>query len=370
MRSHHFYKSFFLISEESGRSSFLVFAFGTGMWSYSRVYLPEGLATLLGMISVFCVLLNFRSEPSARKFKPIFLAFASGIALGLMYTVDNMGLFFALPLLLVFLVRRKLESAVAILWGLFFGMTPFAYYDLMTTGNVFTPPYGLAIFGGVPPSAYSISNFLPGLYSLILSPQSGLLLYSPVVLVCAFLLRRMSKYHATETRLFAAIFLFTLIPFALQDPTTYLHNTLGPSELILGLPYLLLLGVAIERYTRSGIVIIIAAILGILGVTVNGIVALTTPVINPLISNASSGGSLSTFLQTNLQLFQVGQFSAWWEPFQQAEIFAYLVLGFPVFILIVYSTDLFVHRREYYNPPPNSGTEESRGPLVETRPGS
>ncbi len=326
----------------------ILFAFGTGMWIYSRVYLPEGLATLLGMVAVYCVLAGLRSPPGERSY-PLLLALSSGIALGLMYTVDNMGIFFLPPLIIFLLASRRLYSAGSLIGGFILGAIPFAYYDLSTTGGLFTAPYGLGILGGIPQTAYSLGNLLPGLYELLLSPQSGLLLFSPVVLVSLVATSgpvRARLFAGGSAPLFIALFLFTLIPFALQNPTTYLHNTLGPSELILGVPYLLLLGSGLERLDRMRTRIIAAAILGFFSFMVNGIVTLTTPVVNPLLGGALSDGSPYSFLQANVQLFQIGGFSAWWSQFQQASLFAYFVLAFPVFVLLVYSVDILRNHRK------------------------
>ena len=324
-------------------SSFLalIFAFATGMWIYSRVYLPEGLATLLGMVSVYCILVGSPRRENAKSY-PILVPLSSGIALGLMYTVDNMGIFFLPPLILFLVGKRKLISIVSFLEGFALGAIPFAYYDISTTGNLFSAPYGLGIFGGVPASAYAPANLLSGIFTLLISPQSGLFLFSPVVLVAIIASRRFVKERVDIAALFIALFLFTIIPFALQNSTTYLHNIIGPSELILGLPYLLLLGIGIEG---SRVEIVVATSLGIFSFIVNGIATLTAPIINPVLENPSAGGSLSAFLQTDVQLYQIGRFSAWWAPFQQASLFAYLILAFPIFVLLVYSVDLYIHRR-------------------------
>lgn len=327
-------------------SSFLamLFAFGTGMWIYSRVYLPEGLATLLGMGSVYCILVVSQPRGNAKSY-PILLPLSSGVALGLMYTVDNMGIFFLPPLVLFLFAKKKLIPTVSFLEGFVLGATPFAYYDISTTGNLFTAPYGLGIFGGVPAAAYAYSNLLSGFFGLLISPMSGLFLFSPFLLVMIIASRRFVRERFDIAALFIALFIFTIVPFALQNPSTYLHNIIGPSELILGLPYLLLLGIQVGRIKGSRVEIAVATSLGIFSFIVNGIAALTAPIINPVLGNPSSGGSLSSFLQTDVQLFQIGRFSAWWAPFPQAILFAYLIMAFPIFVLLVYSADLYVHRR-------------------------
>ncbi len=177
----------------------LVFTFGTSMWLYSRIYLPEGLATLLGISSVYFAMRSSRSseEDNTPPKRTVYLSFyLSGILLGLAVFVDNMAAFLVVPIAIYITLHREsiidgIKSRAArlpvFIAGLMVGSIPIWYYDAITTGNIFSAPYGLPIIGGVPPSAYENGGLIQGLYQLILSPQSGLLLFTP------FLQRRMKS---------------------------------------------------------------------------------------------------------------------------------------------------------------------------------
>jgi hypothetical protein len=264
---------FFSITRRSSSFIALVFAFGTGMWVYSRLYLPEALATLLGIAAVYFTLLATRAMTTATtplklngelEYRRGIIMFStvSGILLALMFTVDNMAIFFGAVLISYLLVTAAFRNkdgrfsfAVLPLFitGLVLGFVPFMYYNFYTTGNILSPPYGFSsiLLGGVSSQAYgsNLCQFFIGLFRNIPSPQSGLFFFTPFVLISIVSFRSLLLCQHRQVDdflkkgfllLFLGLFLSILIPFSLQTSTTYLHNAVGPSEIILGVPYLLI----------------------------------------------------------------------------------------------------------------------------------
>ena len=387
-----------------GRSSILlslVFVFGTSMWIYSRMYLPEGLATLLGIASVYFLLRSFsfglpaRGEYSSAARRVAYPSlYLSGILLGLAIFVDNMSVFLVVPIAAYIALRQRGSGGLGLLHqrrrslplakltifilGLIVGSIPTWYYDAITTGSIFTAPYGNPIIGGVPSSAYE-SGLLQGLDRSILSPQGGLLLFTPFLIVSAAgiiiaaiekgLRRKLEEpakkiggdnngserleQEEVETprdetssaplSLFVGLFLAVLIPFSLQSQFTYLHNTIGPAELVLAVPYALFPSlVVMEKIMKAGkswwsMKVIIYA-LAILSMLINGIIALTDPINQLAYLPAGAGGSVSNpFLTTNLPLFLGQSYLTWWSFFQHPAAYACAVLVFPIVVFFIYA---------------------------------
>lgn len=180
----------------------IVFGFGTSIWFYSRIFLPEALATCIGLASVYCLLkahqmrtVNreeeepyFKGRRKVNALVPL-LTFTSGILLGVAGSVDNMTFFFLLPIFLYLIMgiwpprlSSKVASILSFMIGTLIGLTPTLAYDFFTTGNALTAPYGIPFIGGVQLSSYTF-NFAQGLYDALLSPASGLLLYTSFVVI-------------------------------------------------------------------------------------------------------------------------------------------------------------------------------------------
>jgi hypothetical protein len=333
-------------SERSATILSLVFAFGTSLWFYSRMYLPEALATFLGVLAVYCALRASAERPEGTKRvrEIVPFAFLSGLSLSLAVFADNMLIFFFVPifLYLVFRVRQpnamvKILSVPYFLAGTIIGFVPIAYYDYFTTGNIFSAPYGQVLLGGVQPSAYTL-QFGTGLYDLLLNPVSGLLFFTPFILVSLVGLYYFGKERTGESIFFAGMFLSALIPLALQSQTTYLHNTVGPSELIIGVPYLLLPAIGVlNRFRARSFWSILSCSLGATSILITGIIALTGPALGAAESFSTQSGS-NPLVSTNFPLFLQASYLTWWSFFAHPELYALLILIFPIVILIAYST--------------------------------
>ena len=332
----------------------LIFAFGTGLWLYSRIYLPESLAVTLGIASVYLILrAEFDEKGEVRlqgsipatgapSKKWIAAWTLSGMFLGLAIFVDNTSVFLSIPILLYLsfcrgtLLRAKtrLGSLITFISGLLVASIPTVYYNYATTGDAFRAPYGIPLLGGVQMSSYN-DNFFVGLYDLLLSPKSGLLLFSPFTVISLFGLVLSLRIIKSQTLFLTGLFLAILIPFSLQNAATYSHNTVGPSELILGIPYLLLLGIGVlDRFKNSRISLLIYA-LAIASIMINGIIALTDPVMLGIGSQLGAGAG-SPFLSTNLPLFVSGSYLTWWSFFRYAWVYAISIILFPVTVFIIY----------------------------------
>jgi 4-amino-4-deoxy-L-arabinose transferase-like glycosyltransferase len=354
-------------SERASAYLTFVFAFGSSLWIYSRIYLPDALATCLELASVYfllrahqaCVVaareqvLDNRDHNWRLRLKKeettgnvTVLTFLSGLFLGLTVFVDNMAIFFAVPLFLYLAFEiwppqatAKLATIFSFLIGAFIGFIPILGYDLTITGDSFKAPYGDPFIGGVPSSSYTF-NLGHGLYQALLSPASGLLLFTPFVFVSFFGLFYLWKERRSETLFLFGLFLSILLPVSLVTSSAYFFRTvIGPSELIISVPYILLPAISVlNRMKQISLASVFTYILGAASILMTGIIALTDPVLGP--SGAVSGVSgPSPLLSINIPLFLDHSFLTWWSFFNNSIIYAILVVAFP---LVLFSYWAFV----------------------------
>jgi 4-amino-4-deoxy-L-arabinose transferase-like glycosyltransferase len=358
-------------SERASAYLTLVFAFGTGLWIYSRIYLPEALATLLSLASVYCLLkarqycivgereqqeeaAPANNERFSGKLIPArmanltipLLTCLSGIFLGLATFVDNVAFFLVFPayLYLLFVIwppqlSTKLASLSSFILGALVGFVPVFAYDFLTTGNVLAAPYGNPFIGGVQPSSYTF-NLGQGLYEMLISPSSGLIIFTPFVLVSMAALYFYGREKLGESLFFVGLFISILLPVSLVSNSTYfVHNTVGPAELVLGVPYILIPGMTLLTRTKQiGLRYILMYISGLVSILTTGIIALTDPTVGPagVLSGASGPSPL---ISTNIPLLLDHSFLTWWSFFSYSILYAILIVVFP---LILFSYWAFV----------------------------
>ncbi len=355
---------FFKIAKMFGREKTaavlaVIFAFGTGLWLYSRIYLPEALASCLTLIAVYCVLRareiclvneskGIERDPWSKRSNLAVpsLTLAAGISLGLAVFVDNLTIFFALPLLAFLAIAvwppsaaSKVGSLFTFVLGLVIGFIPTLGYDLASTGNVFLAPYGIPFIGGLDPSGYTLSHFGQGLYELLLSPQSGLVFFTPFVLVSLVGLFYFTTQKPVESIFFVGLSASILVPMALAANSAYfLHNTIGPSDLVLAVPYMLLPAMSIlSRLRKFAWPSVPVYVLAIASILMTGIIALTDPVPGPAVTLSQVNGA-NPLLGINIPLFLDHSFLTWWSFFSNSIGYATLILIFPAVILLSYWT--------------------------------
>lgn len=337
----------------------IVFAFGTNLWIYSRIYLPEALATCLGLASVYCLLrahqdcvVSAREEEvrdqgylgQALRKKTIAtvpaLTFLSGLLLGITVFVDNVAFFFIIPIFLFLIfdiwppeASSKVSSIISFIVGTLISFIPIWAYDLATTGSVFNAPYGDPFIGGVPLSNYSF-NFGHGLYEALLSPGSGLILFTPFVLISLAGFYYLMRERLGESLFLIGLFVSVLVPISLLSESTYfLNNTIGPSELVIAMPYILLPAITVlTRMKQISLGSVLTYILAATSIVITGIIALTDPVPGPagVLSGANGASPLIT---TNIPLFVDHSFLTWWSFFNYPMLYAILILVFPLVLL-------------------------------------
>ena len=344
-------------SERASAFLTLVFAFGTSLWVYSRIYLPEALATCLGLAAVYC-LLSARQKvsqgevvdleagesndanPQPRSLRLPVSIFLSGLLLGITVFVDNVAIFFYVPIFLWVIfdvstleLSNKLANIFFLILGTFVGFIPILLYDIASTGNALSAPYGNPFIGGVQLSSYSLNFFGQGLYEILFSPASGLFLFTPFVLISVVGFYYLLRERLGESLLFLGLFTSILLPISLlSDSTYFLHNTIGPSEIVIAMPFILLPAITVlTRMKKLNLASITSYSLGAVSIVITGIIALTDPVLGP--TDALSGPNASPLLATNIPLFLDQSFLTWWSFFDHAIFYAILVLIFPVALL-------------------------------------
>jgi hypothetical protein len=345
----------------------IVFAFGTNLWIYSRIYMPEALTTCLVLASVYCVLRaqyktkTLRKEEGGEEFAPIpsgkkkksftgigkaaaGFTLLSGLLLGVAVFVDNVAIFLIVPIFLYLVIgissfpRRSIKAVciASFLIGSLVGFIPVWLYDIATTGSAFDSPYGNPFIGGVWPSSYSFNLVGHGLYEILLSPGSGLLFFTPFVFVAFIGIYYFTREIFGESIFFLGLFFSILIPISLiGDSTYFLHNTVGPSEIIIATPFILLPAMGVlkkKAKEKIGLVSLSSYLLAASSIAMTGIIVLTDPVLGPASELSGAGGS-SPLITTNIPLFVEQSFLTWWSFFDDPVVYAILVLIFPILIL-------------------------------------
>jgi 4-amino-4-deoxy-L-arabinose transferase-like glycosyltransferase len=348
-------------SEKSSAFLTIIFAFGTSLWIYSRIYLPEALATCLGLAAVYCVLRaqqlallgneethakhlgEYGTESWLKNRKAVLFAFLSGALLGIAVFVDNVAIFLIVPTsiyLTFFSIRSSGKSnralgIISFVGGTLLGLIPTWTYDIATTGNALSSPYGNPFIGGVSLSSYSFNFLGHGLYELLLSPGNGLLLFTPFAFVSLIALYYMIQESLADAILFLALFVSILLPISLVNSSTYfLQSPIGSSELVIAMPYILLPAVSLLNRTKKtlSLVSLLSYVLGASSIVITGVIALTDPVLG-LAAALSGSNNSSPLLTTNIPLFLHQSFLTWWSFFTDPIIYATLVLIFPLLIL-------------------------------------
>jgi hypothetical protein len=345
-------------SEKTAAVLTIVLAFGTGLWIYARIYLPEALATCLSLAVVYCILrsrqLSVLENSSSDGYGylrkrssltvPVLTLF-SGILLGLTVFVDNIAIFFIIPIFLYLVLcvwplsaASKVGSIFSFIFGCLIGFIPTWLYDLASTGNAFVAPYGLPFIGGVMPSNYEF-NFANGLYQLLLSPESGVLVFTPFALVSLVGFFFFLRQRRAESLLFFGLYASILVPMTLMASSTYyLHNTIGPGELVIAMPYILLPAIAIlGRARQLSIAGALIYVLAVASIVITGLIALTDPVLGPAATLSALGGA-SPVITINIPLFLHHSFLTWWSFFADSMVYALLILALPLVSLLIYST--------------------------------
>jgi hypothetical protein len=356
-----FYKSARLFGPERV-SAFLTisFAFGTSLWIYSRIYLPEALATCIGLASVYCVLrasqmcsairevgneeeIYSKKRPKVVNAVIPLLTFTSAILLGMAVFVDNMAIFFFVPIFFYVVLgiwppqlTSKLVSIFSFLIGTTIGLIPTLVYDFLTTGNAVTAPYGIPFIGGVQLSSYTL-HFGQGLYNALISPASGLILFTPFVMISLLGFFYLMRENLGEAFLFCGLYVSILIPVSLVSSSTYfLQNIVGPSELVIAMPFILLPAISLlNRMKMIGFGAVLSCILGVASILITGLIALTDPVLGPAGILSATGGA-SPVISTNIPLFLDHSFLTWWSFYQDSFFYAILMLAFPIVLLLSY----------------------------------
>ncbi len=144
--------------EEEGRTTALVFAFGTTVWATSQALYPQPVAVLFISFVVLC-LLKAEGTPA--------WAGRAGLPLGLAAAADPGATALAAVLFLGLAARWPRRSPFLFLWTL-----PGAAFWLLGASS---PTVG--------PSRTSVLE--PGLGGLLVSPAQGLLVFTPVAVVAA-----------------------------------------------------------------------------------------------------------------------------------------------------------------------------------------
>ena len=311
----------------------ILFIFGTNALSYAFTLTQHHISTTL----ILLALLNAVSERTFVKNILFGLLFAAG----LLMDIPN-GLMM-LPLAIYVLYRHisfseignkiKLSvklNIIALLIGLVALISVFAWYNFQTTGSLarFAQSIGRVDFTkeGVvqkrkesvkidpfeKKSYYNTRKQLNGLYILLISNERGWFYYSPIIVIGILGLIYSSRKKETKTLalLAVSIILFCFVSYAsFGDPWggwSFGSRYLIPASALVCAG----IGVAIQKYKKNYIFILIFLVLLVYSVSVNSLGAMTTSAIPPKVEAVALSTHIPYTYKYNLNLMEENKSSA------------------------------------------------------------
>jgi len=218
-------------------------AFGTIVWPFSTVLFEHDVAMLFSLLGVYCVLRLVKKHDAGSK--EYALVAAAGASIGIASTIEYLSALMIIPLLAFMVYRRKLNIFSGSLFGLTFIPGPILdlVYNQYVTGSplVFPEDLLVAAHGQSALSRFDPSQLLTVPIYNLLSPNRGLFLISPVLLLGVYGIVRM--YRSDKLRgdalLFISIFLLGLFPYSAWSDW-WGGYAFGPRFLIDVLPFLVI----------------------------------------------------------------------------------------------------------------------------------
>jgi hypothetical protein len=123
------------------------------------------------------------------------------------------------------------------------------------------------------------------------------------------------------------------VPISLViDSTYFFRSIVGPSELVIAVPYILSPAISVlNRLKQISLGSILSYILSAASIIMTGLIVLTDPVVGPARALSGVNGS-SPLFTTNLPLFIDHSFLTWWSFFNNSIMYAILIVVFPLLI--------------------------------------
>lgn len=255
---------FFLILRTYGLSSStsvivsLLFGFGTTVWSYSQTSLnvvPASLFILLGFY-FFRKFLNSSTNTSL---------ILSGASLGFGFLVRPDTILLIIPIFFYFLFisfnrSNKFKNFISFVIPLSSSYGIHKLIDYVRFGSESSNYIGTVSLTNNP--------ILLNAFGMLLSPGTGMLIFSPILLTCFFSFVHFFQKNKSECILFITI-IFAFLIFYGQSSTWHGLNSWGERYLFVITPFFLIpLGFSLEKFSTTKFKILLVC-LGSLGVFFN-----------------------------------------------------------------------------------------------------
>ncbi len=276
------------------------YAFATISWPFTTYFFQSDTSAMLNLFTVYFAL----------KGKPVF----SGVAAGTAFTVDYVNAVL-IPVILVYFLATRGRRALSFLIPTSMGLFLIGAYNATIFGN---PLASSEQVYQHTPSIFTKFSYplLNGLALNLISPERGLLIYCPILLLglLGFRIALRRRGYRKQAILFFACFLAVLIPYSMWvDPMG--GESFGPRFLISAIPFILIpAGFIIEEVSQTWFLALYAV-----GVGINGIGAMTKAIPQP---------SNFPFLDQTIPAFLRGELNAWWNGIfgQQYSIVTTIIL--------------------------------------------
>jgi len=304
----------FFCSERAAVFIAFAYAFSTIGWPFATYLFQSDVSALFVLLAVYFALNAVQSAEGSSQ-RPLRNFLLCGLAVGTALTVDYVdGIL--VPVFLGYLIiassgsiSTRIKGAAPFLLTSLIGVLLLAFYNYSSFGTFYTSSEQLyqhspGLFG-------DFSFFLPsGLFLNLFTPLRGLFLYSPIMAAGLFGIYKQFKSSSfNRNSLFVLlVFLAVVIPYSMFFRPEA-GNSFGPRYLIPAMPLLLLpIGSVIDDSTgkRTGAILWLLYLLYSVGVSINGLAALTTA-IPPTMQWFSS-----PLISDVFPALARGQLDAWW----------------------------------------------------------
>jgi hypothetical protein len=269
-----FHKSLieFKFDETSALLTSMTLAFGTISWIYAKTFFANSLSMFLNFLGLYLVILATKNEEPNKYF-------LAGILIGVAATVRFSNILICIPILIYLTLKtQRSKYLVFFIVGTIPALLLLGLYNFLCFNSPFITGYyyeerlGLASIS----STFS-TNPLMGLYGLLFSPERGLFIYSPILILSIPGFFYFFKSDKEEAILFSLVFLSILLFYSTY---TWWHGGLsfGPRYLTDVLPaFVLPLGKCLEKFSSSRFFWMIFFLLLGFSIFTQAIGALTTP---------------------------------------------------------------------------------------------
>ncbi|MFX1465759.1 MAG: hypothetical protein ACFFA5_04740 [Promethearchaeota archaeon] len=246
----------FQISKNASILVGLIYGFGTIALFYSKSFFSHSFAA-------FLLLLSFYFGMKAIKFneKTETYFFISGLAMGLLATIEYFPFLVIIPLAIYFVKNNVKKNLIFFMFPIIVVLILHGVYNYICFENPLTPPYYYEQSEDHSTIDYFIQTpIYIGLFGQLFSIYRGLFFYSPILLLTFHGTYRFIKVYRAESILYLTSFAMILSIYSMNE--WWGGNCYGPRYILAVIPFITIpISVTIEEYRNNKLFWVLFSIL-------------------------------------------------------------------------------------------------------------